>query len=127
MGGSGEPSRLGSVAPTHPLGGGATKGWTADCVSWNHPASPRTDPSPDLQPWLEGSWASELEKRKDLFLIVLLSPQSETVCVNLEMGDQKAGLWWDILVLFSLTISVSPSVQSQRIYPKKEIWSVTGR
>lgn len=81
-------------AALHPLihlGEGLLKaGLQTVCPGTTWPPQGLTDPSPGLQPWLEGSWASELEKREDLFLIVLLSPQSETVCVNLEMGDQKA-------------------------------------
>lgn len=60
-----------------------------DCVSWNHLASPETDPSQasthNWKSFEPVGWGG------DLFLIVILSSQPETVCVDLEMADQVSG------------------------------------
>lgn len=119
MGGSGDPASLGSFPPAPLPGGGAAEGWAADCVSWNHwPPQGLTPVQASTHDW---KGFEPVGWRGDLFLIVVLSSQPETVRVVLEMADQVSGGTFQS----SLDDEPSPSVRaSQRIHARK-VWTIT--
>lgn len=87
MGGSEDPVSLGSFPPAPPAWGRGYEGWAADCVSWNHLASPGTDPVQasthdwkGLSQWVGEGFVSHCCPQ---------FPAQSFVHVDLEMADQK--------------------------------------